>query len=100
MLLSLLSINGEIVMARRVPRVYFCEKTQDRNAILIFDAGYDGGDIHIYEHKETQQAKKIENEMKTHFKPHGIPEDFHKDVVQMWVEQKYGNSIVWKLTPE
>ena len=61
MLLNLLSINGEIVMVRRVPRVYFCEKTQDRNAILIFDAGYDGGDVHIYEHKETQQAKEIEN---------------------------------------
>ena len=31
-------------------------RTKERKTILILDGGYEGGDIHVYEHKETSMA--------------------------------------------
>lgn len=87
-------------MERRIPRVYFSDKTQDRKAILVFDAGHAGGDVHIYERKETRQAKEIEEGMKAHLNTDKIPKDFQMDIVRMWVEKEFGYSTWWKLTPE
>lgn len=48
-------------MERREPRVYYFAEREDQKAILIFDAGHTGGDIYIYEHKETLPASELKN---------------------------------------
>lgn len=47
-------------------KVYWFQKPQDEKDILIFDPGYIGGDIHIYEHKETMKAIKLDEQLKKH----------------------------------
>lgn len=48
-------------MEKRETRVYYFEEKVDRKAILVFDAGHEGGDIYIYEHKETLPASELKN---------------------------------------
>ena len=46
-------------MTKREAKVYYIRKS-DEPDILIFDAGYNKGDIHIYEKKETKKASELE----------------------------------------
>ena len=86
------------VMERREPRVYYLAEREDRKAILVFDGGYVGGDIHIYEHKESRPTKEIEEEVKAYFKVDKLSSEVMKNIVGMWIEQNFGHSISWKLT--
>lgn len=45
-------------MPDRPARVYWFDKGDDPS-ILIFDAGYEYGDIHIYEHKKKMKATEL-----------------------------------------
>lgn len=84
-------------MTKREPRVYYSAEREDRKAILVFDAGYAGGDVHIYEHKETRLAKEIEDEVKANLKTDNLST---LNPVQVWVNQKFGHSMSWKLESE
>lgn len=46
-------------MERRQPKVYHFAERENRKAILIFDAGHSGGDIYVYEHKDTPPAFEL-----------------------------------------
>ena len=50
----------------REPKIYWFRKPKGEKDVLIFDAGYQNGDIHIYEHKETLPAKELNNEIIKH----------------------------------
>jgi len=50
----------------RPPNVYWFRKSLHKKDILIFDAGYANGTIHIYEHKETLDAEELENQLREH----------------------------------
>lgn len=50
----------------RSPRVYWFQKSLRKKDILVFDAGYTNGTIHIYEHKETLDAEELENQLRKH----------------------------------
>ena len=62
--LELIKEQLGIKMMRREPRVYYLGEKEDRKAILIFDAEYAGGDIHVYKRKETLESKKLAEDMK------------------------------------
>ncbi len=51
-------------MEDRKAKVYWFQKPKDDRDILIFDPGYHGGDIHIYEHNETMNATRLEEQLK------------------------------------
>jgi len=50
----------------RSPKVYWFQKPPRKKDILVFDAGYANGTIHIYDHKETLDAAELENQLKKH----------------------------------
>lgn len=52
-------------MHKRTARIYWFPKS-DEPDVLIFDAGYQFGDIHIYEHKETLKATELEKTITTY----------------------------------
>lgn len=87
-------------MDKREPKVYYLAERDDRKAILIFDAGHAGGDVHIYEHKESHSTKEIEKEMKAYLQVDKLSEEAMTNIVSMWVEKELGHSVSWKLTPE
>lgn len=53
----------------REPKIYYFPETQERRAVLIFDGGYEGGDIHIYEHKETLPDSELDAQIRKHGHP-------------------------------
>lgn len=77
-------------MTEREPRVYYLPERQDRKAMIIFDGGYFGGDIHIYEHKETIATDDMQKELQ-------LPEYQLKELTTHWVEKKLGHAIYYKL---
>lgn len=79
-------------------RAHYLAERQDRKDMLIFDAGHASGDVHIYEYKESRSAKEIEEETKASLKVDKLPKMMNP--VWMWVNQKFGHSISWKLTSE
>lgn len=86
-------------MEKREPRVYYLAEREDRKAMLVFDAGHSGGDIHIYEHKETRPTKEIEEEIKAYLQVDKLSKEALENIVSMWVEKEFGHSMPWKLTP-
>ncbi|MDI6905237.1 MAG: hypothetical protein QMD13_07110 [Candidatus Bathyarchaeia archaeon] len=87
-------------MEKRAPKVYYVPERVGRNAILIFDAGYAGGDVHVYEYKESRSVKEIEEEMKAHLRVDKLSKEAEQDVVNTWIEKNFGLPMSWKLTPE
>lgn len=83
-------------MVRRERRVYWVKKPEEKD-LLIFDGGYSGGDIHVYEYKETVSSKKIEEEMKAHLKYDEFPEEAMKEIVRWWVEKNFGHTLSYDL---
>ena len=77
-------------MTEREPRVYFVPEKKDRKAMIIFDAGYAGGDVHIYEHKESISTDEMGKELQ-------LSEWQLKELVNKWVDKKLGHSISYKL---
>lgn len=84
-------------MEKREARVYYLQKREDRKAIIVFDAGHAGGDVHIYEHKESRSVDQIEEEVKAFLKVDHIST---LNPVWTWVDKKYGHSMSWRLVSE
>ena len=76
----------------RAKRVYWVDKPEKGEQLLIFDGGYYGGDIHVYEYKESFSSKVAKAEVE---KKRGkeIEESQIPEVVRMWVEQRFGHSV-------
>lgn len=55
-------------MYPREARLYWVQRPKEEKDLLIFDASYEGGDIHKNEHRESRTTKEIEVEMKTYFR--------------------------------
>jgi hypothetical protein len=83
----------------RKPRVYYLPEKEGRKAMLVFDAGYALGDIHIYEHRETIDTKKLEEEMKQFYGKDQLSEAILSELVALWIEKKLGYPMSWKLVP-
>jgi len=80
-------------MTKRVPKIYYIQEKQGQKALLIFDAGHDNGDIHIYEHRETISTALIEQQLKK--------DNLDTDGVRYWVEKTFRPvPETWKLVPE
>jgi hypothetical protein len=62
------------------------------------DGGYWGGDIHVYEYKESIPSKKIEEEIKSYYK-NNLPKELLNEITRLWVEKNHGNSLYWSLIP-
>jgi len=80
-------------MEKREPKVYYSAGREEKKAIVVFDAGHSGGDIHIYEHKESRSIKEIEEEMKSHLRVDKLSTEAKRSIVNMWVEREFGHSI-------
>lgn len=87
-------------MDKREPRVYYIPERDDRRAILVFDAGHAGGDVHVYEHKESRQANGIEAEVKVYLRVDELPREPETDAIRIWIEKEFGFPMSWKLVPE
>lgn len=77
----------------RKRRIYWVRKPKGEKDLLIFDGGYVGGDIHVYEFKESYSSKKIEEDMKAE----DMPMELIEEIVRLWVEKKYGVPMAWDL---
>lgn len=53
--------------------------------MLIFDGGYAGRDVHIYEHKETRATKELKEEIKAYLRV----KELSKEFVRHWVEREF-----------
>lgn len=84
-------------MIPRVRRVYWIKGTKDRPNILVFDGGYAGGDIHIYEHKESVSSEEAEKVAKEYLGGEEIPEENLPEVGRYWVEKKFGHNVAYDL---
>jgi len=84
-------------MEKREPRVYYLAEREDRKAVLIFDGGYAGGDIHIYEHKESRETTELEEEMKQYYQNEELPKEVREELVALWIEKNLGYAMSWKL---
>lgn len=82
----------------RERRVYWIKKQEGEKDLLVFDGGYFGGMIHIYEFKESVPSEKIAEESKAYFK-NKLPPKFQKEITRYWVENNLGNPQYWNLSP-
>jgi hypothetical protein len=82
-----------MLLAKRTPKIYYIQEKQGQKALLIFDAGHSGGDIHVYEHKLTVPVEEIEKQIKK-----GTKLDI--DDIRLWIERNYGTPLTWRLEPE
>jgi len=73
--------------------LYWVRRPKGEKDLLIFDAGYEGGSIHIYEYRESIEVKEIQKQVEEllKYKPPA------NQVVRLWIETKYGVPITWKL---
>lgn len=69
--------RGVMRHPRKDGKIYYFPATRDREAVVIFDAGNEGGNVHVYEHAQTLPASRL-NE----------------------VLAKYGHNIAWRLVSE
>jgi hypothetical protein len=58
------------------------------------------GDIHIYEYKESISTKKILNEFEKRYRGEELPEHIIKDAVRIWIEEKFGHHLSWRIISE
>jgi hypothetical protein len=82
--------DGRFVQRNR--RIYWVEKPASGKPLLVFDGGYPGGDIHIYEYKESIPSDKAISEVETYLK-HEVAKEVMPDVIRLWVEQKMGHNL-------
>lgn len=80
-------------MYRREPRIYWVKRPRGEKDLLIFDAGYEEGNIYVYEYKESIEVKEIQRQVEELLRSKQ-PID---DVVWIWVEKKFGYPMTWKL---
>lgn len=80
----------------RPRRVYWIQRPNQED-IVVFDGGYWGGDIHFYEHKETISTAEVEKEMKAELQKEDLPEHILAELVNFWLEKKYGRTFYWEL---
>lgn len=59
--------------------MYWVPRVAGKKALLVFDAGYDNGDFHVYEYVESLPSKAVPS-------------------VESWVERRYGYFVSWKLS--
>lgn len=86
-------------MEKREARVYYVQEREGRKAILVFDTGHAGGDVHIYEYKRSCSVKDIQEEIKTQFRVSTLSKAAQEAMVEMWIEKNIGFPISWKLIP-
>jgi hypothetical protein len=87
-------------MGKREGRVYFCaKKGQKRASIMVFDRGYPYGDIHVYELRESIEVGRIEKEIAEALGLNSLPDAIAINVVEHWVEKRFGQPTAsWKIT--
>jgi len=72
--------------------VYWVDKPRKGEQLLVFDGGFYGGDIHVYEYRESfsHEEARAEVEKASGRKLRGaqVPE-----LVRIWVEKRFGHSI-------
>ena len=87
-------------MEKREAKVYYIPERENEKAIIIFDGGYAGGDVHIYEHKKSCSTEEIQEEIKAYLQTNKLPKEAKESIVSIWVEKNFGHLMSWKLTPE
>lgn len=87
-------------MQKREARIFYIPKGSGRKAIIVYDRGHAGGDVHVYECKESYSTKEIEEEIKKHLQIDKVPSGEQNTIIQTWVEKKFGLPISWKLVEE
>jgi hypothetical protein len=85
--------NG--IKMEREARVYWVRRPEGEKDLLIVDAGYEGGAIYIYEHKESIEVKDIQKEAEEmlRYKP---PVN---ELVSIWIGAKFGYPMTWRIIP-
>ena len=84
-------------MPQRARRVYWISKPQGKD-LIVFDGGYIGGDIHVYEYKESHSVKEIEESVRLRLGWNELPAEYAKEAVIRWIEQNLGHAMSWELS--
>ena len=72
----------------KAKRIYWVDEPLKGGRLLVFDGGYYGGDIHVYEYRESFDRKKVVAEMEKRLRG-----DERADLVGSWVEKKFGHYV-------
>jgi hypothetical protein len=92
-------IDEVIAMSKREGRVYFSAKKGQRETLIVFDRGYPYMAINIYELRESIELGRIEREIAEALGLNSLPDVITKNVVEYWVEKRFGKPTAsWKIT--
>ena len=81
------------------------KRPRKEKSLLIFDGGYYGGDVHVYEYKKTYPSKDIQEEMKAYYKNKlgakwtELPDHMIPNIVRDWVGKKFGKALAFDINP-
>lgn len=81
--------SGKPDNARR-SAIYLVSEKKGKKALLIFDSGYDLGNVHIYELEESIPFQEVRTELKSLL---GLSDSVNPGqtmIIPSWVEHKYG----------
>jgi len=87
-------------MQKREARIFYVAERAGRKAIIVFDAGHGGGDVHIYEHMRDCPTKEIQDEVKKYLRVDKLPDGTEQSTLNTWIEKNFGLPISYKLIPE
>jgi len=74
----------------REPRVYWVQGTRSEQDKLIFDAGYEGGDLYIYELRGVVNSEDARKEVKRHYNHVA-----DKDLTYYFIKIKFKKEPTW-----
>jgi len=72
-----LSDTQDMYRISREPKIYWFKGSRSKKDILIFDAGHENGNVHLYELRESYDEKKLDALLENH-----------------------GHSLNWRITEE
>jgi uroporphyrinogen-III decarboxylase len=84
-------------MEKREARIYYIQEKEGQRAVLIFDAGHENGDVHVYEYVKSYSTEEIQEEVKRHLKVAKLSKGTELTALNTWIEKNYGFPMSWKL---
>ena len=78
--------------SRRAKRIFWVYEPLRGGRLLVFDGGYYGGGIHVYEYRKSFDRKEVVAATERKLK-----QDERADAVASWVEKKFGHAVPLEL---
>ena len=85
-------------MVKKDGKLYFFERKDQREPIVVLDRGQDYFDVQVYKLEESLGNSMIEEEVASALGIKSLPDAIAKDAVEYWVEKRFGRpTATWKI---